>query len=78
MAEQTELCGRNTASINGLREDVNRHEELLQKVQNRPPVWCTIIISVLTFALGWTLNYARTNVAIQPKASAGTVISASR
>ena len=28
----------------------------IQKIQNRPPAWCTLVISILTFALGWTVS----------------------
>ena len=28
----------------------------IQKIQNRPPAWCTLVISLLTFALGWTVS----------------------
>lgn len=32
------------------------HDEILRKLQNRPPAWVTIIIGLLTFALGWSVK----------------------
>jgi len=32
------------------------HRILIRKIQNRPPAWVTLVISLLTFALGWTVN----------------------
>jgi len=48
------------------KSDVQQWSELhlvnakIERIMNRPPVWTTVVISVLTFALGFTLNYLRT------------------
>lgn len=36
----------------------NANEEAIDKLRNRLPVWATFVFGFLTFALGWTLNYA--------------------
>lgn len=36
------------------------NREAIEKLKNRLPVWATIVFGLLTFALGWSLNYALT------------------
>lgn len=43
---------------NQLEETDKEQWEQIRRLQNRPPVWTTIVISVLTFALGSALTYA--------------------
>ncbi len=32
--------------------------DAIDKLRNRLPVWATFVFGIMTFALGWTLNYA--------------------
>lgn len=55
------VCNKHTgvvAKINGLQETTQRHEKLIQNLQNRLPAWATLLISILTFMLGAVSSYA--------------------
>jgi hypothetical protein len=41
-----------------LKESVKDQWVIIEKVQNRLPVWGTTVISLLTFLLGIVLSYA--------------------
>jgi len=45
--------------IENLKDSDKRQWVVIEKLQNRLPVWATLLISVLTFALGVSLTYAR-------------------
>lgn len=55
--EQTK-CGIHDEAIANLKHDVASQWEAIDKLRNRLPVWATVVISILTFTLGFTLNYA--------------------
>ncbi|MBN1392936.1 MAG: hypothetical protein JW947_09055 [Sedimentisphaerales bacterium] len=44
--------------IETLKESDKKQWEAIDHLRNRLPVWATLLISVLTFALGATLTYA--------------------
>ena len=44
------------ARIKTVEDEVADHRVMLRKIQNRPPAWVTLVIGLLTFALGWTIN----------------------
>lgn len=46
--------------IANIKLDVSAQWSAIDKLRNRPPVWATVVISVLMFALGFTLSFART------------------
>ena len=47
------------ARIKTVEDEVADHRVMLRKIQNRPPAWVTLVIGLLTFALGWTINAKR-------------------
>ncbi len=53
------LCAAHSgidARVTIVEETTALHAVAIQKIQNRPPAWCTLVISILTFALGWTVS----------------------
>lgn len=45
-----------------LRQNTEEHQELweaVEKLRNRPPIWATTVISLLSFACGALLTYAK-------------------
>jgi hypothetical protein len=44
------------ARVTIVEETTAMNTATIQKIQNRPPAWCTLVISLLTFALGWTVS----------------------
>ena len=54
MANKTtdERVGITETEIENLKDSDNRQWEILEKLQNRLPVWATMVISLLTFLLG--------------------------
>lgn len=53
----TDHSGCSTDIIN-LKQSDRDQWDAINKIQNRPPVWATLVISLLTFALGFTLSFA--------------------
>ena len=61
MDKQENVCPAHSgleANIKNLADTVREQSETIRMLQNRLPVWATLIISVLTFALGASLTYA--------------------
>ncbi len=58
MPPEKNICGEHSKAIEVLEKDNTDQWAAIDKLRNRPPVWATVVISVLTFALGFTLNYA--------------------
>ncbi len=58
MPPEKSKCGEHSEAIATLKRDTADQWAAIDKLRNRPPVWATVVISVLTFALGFTLNYA--------------------
>lgn len=46
------------AEIANLKASDKDQWEAIKKIQNRPPVWATAVISLLTFLFGCSLTYA--------------------
>ena len=46
---------------------IETHADILRKIQSRPPAWCTLVISLLTFSLGFTLNAKKAGVIQSPE-----------
>lgn len=44
------------ARIENLEISGKKQWEAIEKLQNRLPVWATVVISVLTFLLGWSVK----------------------
>jgi len=52
------------ARLSNVEKDTAEQWTAINKIMNRPPIWTTVIISLLTFLLGCALTYAR--LAISP------------
>ncbi|MFA5382047.1 MAG: hypothetical protein WC356_02695 [Candidatus Micrarchaeia archaeon] len=48
-------CGRHDSDITNLQESDKRQWDLIQKIQNRLPVWATFVFGILTLIIGWLL-----------------------
>jgi hypothetical protein len=46
------------ADVEQLKTDNEKQWTAIERLQNRLPVWATMVISVLTFLLGASLTYA--------------------
>lgn len=56
-----ELCKEHSGvvqMITDVKSDTEKHWEEINKIKNRPPVWCTAVIALLSGALGSVLTYA--------------------
>ncbi len=58
MPPEKTRCGEHGEAIATLKRDTADQWTAIDKLRNRLPIWATVLISVLTFALGFTLNYA--------------------
>ncbi len=58
MPPAKDKCGEHSKAIAIIEKDQADQWAAIDKLRNRLPVWGTVLISVLTFALGFTLNYA--------------------
>ena len=59
--EQVETCKKHSgvvSRISSLEDSNTKQWNAIEKLQNRLPVWATIVISLLTFGLGSALTYA--------------------
>ena len=57
----TEKCDEHSgcvAEIANLKQSDEKQWQAIKKIQNRPPIWATAVISLLTFLLGCSLTYA--------------------
>ena len=52
-----ERIGINETEIESLKDSDIRQWALIEKIQNRPPLWATAIMSFMTFLLGCSLTY---------------------
>lgn len=46
------------ARMNNLEDSDKKQWIAIDKIMNRPPIWATALISLLTFLLGCTLTWA--------------------
>jgi len=53
-----EKCLAHEEAISNLKKSDEGQWAAIRDIQNRPPVWCTIVMSLLTFALGFVVAYA--------------------
>ncbi len=53
-----ERIGINETEVIALKESDEKQWQAITKLQNRPPIWATAVISLLTFLLGCSLTYA--------------------
>jgi len=51
-------CGEHDIRLQHLEANNKKQWEVLDKLRNRPPVWVTVVISLLTFLLGCAVTCA--------------------
>ncbi len=44
--------------INDVKDDTDKQWAEINRIRNRPPIWCTAVIAVLSASLGSVLTYA--------------------
>lgn len=47
-----------TEAITTLKETDEKQWDAIDKIRNRPPIWATTLISILTFTVGCISTYA--------------------
>jgi len=57
MPPEKNKCGIHDEAIATLKKDTEAQWAAIEKLRNRLPGWATLVISLLTFALGFSLNY---------------------
>ena len=55
MAKSTEAMEE---AVDTLKKSDERQWEAIERLQNRLPVWATLVFSILTFAIGCVSTYA--------------------
>ena len=50
--------------VEDVRDDTNKQWTEINHIKNRPPVWCTVVIALLSASLGSILTYAALAVRI--------------
>jgi len=58
MAEIDEKVATHEESIKTLKDSDKMQWAAIEKLQNRLPVWATLVFSLLTFAIGCVSTYA--------------------
>lgn len=48
----------NTKAIKTLEDETEKQWKAIERLQNRLPVWATMLFSILTFAIGCIMTYA--------------------
>ena len=56
--------------VKDVKDDTGKQWTEIDKIKNRPPVWCTVVIAVLSASLGSVLTYAALVVRIATAAQA--------
>ena len=51
-------CAEHTVRLKHLEKSEDEQWEAINKLRNRPPLWTTAVISLLTFLLGCSVTYA--------------------
>jgi hypothetical protein len=59
------------AKIENLEKSDTDQWATIHRIESRPPVWTTVLISVLTFALGASMTYAKFAVEMAEIKAAG-------
>jgi len=57
MAEE-KPCDSHNIRIKKVEADTEKQWEAINELRKRPPIWCTAIISLLSFLLGAAITYA--------------------
>lgn len=56
--QQESKCGEHEVRLDRLDIENDKQWDAINQLRNRPPVWATVVISLLTFLLGCSLTYA--------------------
>jgi len=56
--------------IEDTKDDTDKQWSEINRIKNRPPVWCTVAIAILSASLGSVLTYAALAVRIATAAQA--------
>lgn len=56
--------------VKDVRDDTDKQWTEINHIKNRPPVWCTVVIAILSGGLGSVLTYAALAVRIATAAKA--------
>lgn len=56
--------------ITDVKDDTDKQWTEINHIKNRPPVWCTVLIAILSASLGSVLTYAALVVKIATAAQA--------
>ena len=68
-----EVCKQHSGlvqTIADVKDDTGKQWTEINHIKNRPPVWCTVVIAVLSASLGSVLTYAALVVRIATAAKA--------
>ncbi len=68
-----EVCKQHSGILQlaqDVKKDTSKQWDEIDKIKNRPPVWCTVVIAVLSASLGSVLTYAALVVRIATAAKA--------
>lgn len=68
-----EVCKQHSGlvqKIEDVKDDTGKQWTEINHIKNRPPVWCTVVIAVLSASLGSVLTYAALVVRIATAAQA--------
>ena len=64
---ENEVCKQHSGMlqmVEDVRDDTNKQWTEINRIKNRPPVWCTVVIALLSASLGSVLTYAALAVRI--------------
>lgn len=64
---ENEVCKQHSGlmqMVEDVRDDTGKQWTEINHIKNRPPVWCTVVIAVLSALLGSVLTYATLAVRI--------------
>lgn len=50
------LLGAHTEQLDQHEKRLDKIDEILEKVRNRPPIWCTFVLAALLGIVGWLIK----------------------
>lgn len=68
-----EVCKQHSGlvqMVKDVKDDTDKQWTELGRIRNRPPVWCTVVIGLLSGLLGSAMTYAALVVRLTQAASA--------
>lgn len=70
---ENEVCKQHSGlfqMVKDVKDDTGKQWTEINHIKNRPPVWCTVVIAILSASLGSVLTYAALAVRIATAAKA--------